>query len=298
MTPPPPLPQPLAAQPPADRAPVAGGRRSPIERVRDYLDRHFDQPVTLETLARIANMSPHHLQRTFKAQVGVSPREYQRARRLGQLKARLRSGETVSRATFDAGFGSSSRVYERAQEELGMTPAAYRAGGRGITIRFTVVDTRLGRLLLAATERGVCSVALGEDEEALEAALRREFPRATIGRADDALAAWAANVAAHVSGAALEPIPLDVPGTDFQWEVWRALQEIPPGSTRSYRDIAIAIGRPAAARAVARACASNRVALLIPCHRVVRGEGTLGGYRWGVDRKRALLRGEGAGIAR
>ena len=240
-------------------------------------------------------MSPHHLQRTFKARVGVSPREYQRARRLGALKARLRSGETVSRATFDAGFGSASRVYEKAGEELGMTPAAYRAGGRGVTMRFTLVETRLDFLLVAATERGVCAVTLGSDPDELEAALRREYPRAAITRDDASLAHWAHDIARHVEGSPLDPIPLDVAGTDFQWEVWRALQSIPPGSTRSYRDIAVAIGRPTAARAVARACASNRVALLIPCHRVVRGEGTLGGYRWGVERKRALLATERAG---
>lgn len=176
-----------------------------------------------------------------------------------------------------------------------MTPAAYRAGGRGVTIRYTTVETSLGTLLLAATDRGVCAVNLGDDAETLEGALAREFPRARIERDYTELARWASDIAAHVDGAPLEPLPLDVPGTDFQWEVWRALQAIPPGSTRTYRDIAVAIGRPSAARAVARACASNRVALLIPCHRVVRGSGGLGGYRWGVGRKRSLLEHEAAG---
>ena len=269
-----------------------------VDRVRDHLDRHFDTAVTLPELAAIGGMSAHHLQRSFKSIVGMSPREYQRARRLGQLKARLRTGETVSRATYEAGFGSSSRVYEMASTELGMTPAAFRAGGRGVHIRYTTIPTALGALLLAATEVGVCAVTLGDDATALEGALMREYPRAEQRRDDATLSRWAHEVAAHVAGSPLEPIPLDVPGTDFQWEVWRALQEIPSGATRSYRDIAIAISRPAAARAVARACASNRVALLIPCHRVIRGEGTLGGYRWGLDRKRALLAREGGAAGR
>lgn len=272
--------------------------RRAVSRARDHLDAHFEQPLTLAELAQICGLSPHHLQRSFKAQLGVSPREYQRARRLARLKARLRDGDTVSRATWDAGFGSSSRLYERAQEEMGMTPAAYRAGGRGVTIRFTTRSTPIGELLVAATPRGVCAVTLGDDAGELEAALRREFPRAFIGRDDAALSEWADQAAAGVAGAPLEPVPLDVPGTDFQWEVWRALQAIPAGATRSYRDIAITIGRPSAARAVARACASNRVALLIPCHRVVRGEGTLGGYRWGVERKSELLARETAGPGR
>lgn len=280
-------------RPAVNPVPVTPAIRRAVDRVRDHLDRHYDETVTLSTLARVAGLSAHHLQRSFKAVVGVSPREYQRARRLGQLKAQLRTGETVSRATFEAGFGSSSRVYEKAREELGMTPAAYRAGGRGVEIRFTTLPTTLGELLLAATERGVCAATLGDDASALEEALHREFPRARIVRDDQELARWAAGVAAHLAGAPLEPLPLDVPGTDFQWEVWRALQSIPVGATRSYRDIAVAIARPSAARAVARACASNRVAILIPCHRVVRGHGGLGGYRWGVDRKRALLEQEG-----
>jgi len=270
-------------------SPVA---RTAVARARDHLDAHYEHPITLAALAEVAGMSPHHLQRAFKAAYGVSPREYQRARRLARLKARLHAGSTVSEATFDAGFGSSSRVYERARVELGMTPAAYRAGGRGIGIRYTLMDCALGRLLVAATDRGVCAVTLGDDDAALEASLAREFPRAERARDDTALAVWAADVARELGTTSLEPIPLDVPGTDFQWEVWRALQAIPAGSTRSYRDVAVAIGRPTAARAVARACASNRVALLIPCHRVVRGEGTLGGYRWGVDRKRRLLERE------
>ena len=278
------------ARPAPDR--VTPAQLGAVNRVRDHLDAHFDSPVTLAELATIGGMSPHHLQRTFKAVVGVSPREYQRARRLARLKAKLRKGETVSSATFDAGFGSSSRVYERALAELGMTPAAYRAGGRGVEIRFTTTQTTLGTLMLAATERGVCAVTLGDDAASLEAALEREFPRATRRRDDAGLARWARDVAAHLEGAPLEPIPLDAPGTDFQWEVWRALQAIPPGATRTYRDIAVAIARPTAARAVARACASNRVALLIPCHRVIRGDGELGGYRWGVERKRTLLANE------
>ena len=272
--------------------------RRAVDRARNHLDANFDRPVTLAQLAAVCGLSPHHLQRGFKAVVGVSPREYQRARRLGRLKARLLEGETVSRATYDAGFGSPSRIYERARAELGMTPAAYRAGGQGIEIRFTTVATPIGELLVAATDRGVCAVTLGDDAATVEAALGREFPRAVVRRDDAGMHHWAHEIASSLAGAPLEPLPLDVPGTDFQWEVWRALQAIPPGSTRSYRDIAVAIGRPTSARAVAGACASNKVALLIPCHRVVRGEGTMGGYRWGVERKRALLEREKSASAR
>lgn len=264
-----------------------------VERARAYLDAHLDETVTLERLGRAAAMSPTHLQRTFKRVVGMSPREYVAARRAERLKARLREGDTVSRATFEAGYGSGSRVYEQAAPRLGMTPATYRRGGRGEQIRFTVAPSPLGRLLVAATERGVCAVTLGDTDEGLEEALRREYPDARVERAEEGLDEWVASVLRHLEGE--EPalsLPLDVRATAFQWRVWKALREIPRGATRSYGEVAASLGMPSGARAVARACASNRVALVIPCHRVVREDGGMGGYRWGIERKEELLRRE------
>lgn len=267
-----------------------------VERAKAYLDAHLDETVTLERLGRVAYMSPFHLQRSFKRLLGVTPREYVRARRAERLKQRLRAGDTVSRATFEAGYGSGSRVYERADEELGMTPASYRRGGAGETIRYAVIGTSLGRLLVAATARGVCAVAFGESDAELEAELRREFPRAVLEHAPDELGPWVAAVVALVEGeVARVDVPLDLRATAFQQRVWKALREIPPGETRTYGEVAKAIGEPRAARAVARACASNRVAVVVPCHRVVpsaAGAG-VGGYRWGVERKRKLLEREG-----
>jgi AraC family transcriptional regulator of adaptative response/methylated-DNA-[protein]-cysteine methyltransferase len=266
-----------------------------IEAARQYLDAHLDESITLDRLAREVHLSPHHLQRTFKRQVGLSPRRYVEARRLERLKERLREGDTVTRATFEAGYGSTSRLYEQADTNLGMTPGAYRRGGEGMRIHFTTTATPLGRLLVAATERGVCAVTLGDDDASLEAALRREYPRATTAPAGAELQGWVDEIVAYLAGAHTRlHLPLDLPATDFQRRVWEALREIPYGSTRSYRELAEAIGRPTAARAVARACASNRVALVIPCHRVVRGDGELSGYRWGPERKRRLLELEAA----
>jgi len=265
------------------------------ERVRDYIDRHVDEPLPLARLAREAGVSPAHLQRTFTRIVGLSPKQYQEQRRVGALKSALRDGRTVSSATYEAGFASGRRVYEAADDALGMTPGAYRRRGVGVTIHYTVVRTSLGLLLVAVTERGICSVALGDDEESLVGSLRAEYPAAELARATDANDRLVDAVVAHVEGTArAADVPLDVKATAFQWQVWRALQRIPEGATRSYQEIARELGHPSAARAVARACASNRIAVLIPCHRVVRGDGALGGYRWGVARKAALLAREGA----
>jgi AraC family transcriptional regulator of adaptative response/methylated-DNA-[protein]-cysteine methyltransferase len=265
------------------------------ERVRDYIDRHVDEPLPLARLAREAGVSAAHLQRTFTRIVGLSPKQYQEQRRVGALKSALRDGRTVSSATYEAGFASGRRVYEAADDALGMTPGAYRRRGVGVTIHYTVVRTSLGLLLVAVTERGICSVALGDDEAGLVASLRAEYPAAELARATDADDRLVDTVVAHVEGRArASDVPLDVKATAFQWQVWRALQRIPEGATRSYQEIARELGHPSAARAVARACASNRVAVLIPCHRVVRGDGALGGYRWGVARKAALLARESA----
>jgi AraC family transcriptional regulator, regulatory protein of adaptative response / methylated-DNA-[protein]-cysteine methyltransferase len=266
-----------------------------VERVRDYIDRHADEPLPLARLARDAGVSPAHLQRTFTSVVGLSPKQYQEQRRVGVLKSALREGRTVSSATYEAGFGTGRRVYETADESLGMTPGAYRRRGVGVTIHYTVVPVSLGLLLVAVTERGICGVSLGDTEEALVAALRAELPEAELVRTTDARDRLVDSVVAHVEGATHgAELPLDVRATAFQWQVWRALQRIPEGATRPYQEIARELGQPSAARAVARACASNRVAVLIPCHRVVRGDGGLGGYRWGVARKAALLAREGA----
>lgn len=266
-----------------------------VERVRDYIDRHADEPLPLARLAREAGVSPAHLQRTFTRVVGLSPKQYQERRRVGALKSALREGRTVSSATYVAGFATGRRVYETADDALGMTPGAYRRRGVGVTIHHAVVPVSLGLLLVAVTERGICSVSLGDDEQALVAALRAEYPAAELVRASDARDRLVDSVVAHIEGqATASDLPLDVRATAFQWQVWRALQRIPAGATRTYQEIARELGQPSAARAVARACASNRVAVLIPCHRVVRGDGGLGGYRWGVARKAALLAREGS----
>ena len=266
-----------------------------VERVRDYIDRHAEEPLPLARLAREAGVSPAHLQRTFTRVVGLSPKQYQEQRRVGALKSALREGRTVSSATYEAGFATGRRVYETADDALGMTPGAYRRRGVGVTVHYTIVPVSLGLLLVAVTERGICGVSLGDSEESLVAALRAELPAAELVRASDARDRLVDAVVAHVEGEARgDELPLDVRATAFQWQVWRALQRIPEGATRTYQEIARELGQPSAARAVARACASNRVAILIPCHRVVRGDGGLGGYRWGVARKAALLAREGA----
>jgi AraC family transcriptional regulator of adaptative response/methylated-DNA-[protein]-cysteine methyltransferase len=263
-----------------------------VRQAQHYLDSHLDETVTLHRLGSAVGLSPYHLQRTFKRHTGMSPRAYASARRMERMKQGLKAGGTVSRATYDAGYSSPSRAYEHTRQRLGMTPGSYRRGGRGIRIRFTTVETALGTVLVAATERGLCSVTLGAAATALEAGLRDEFPAAEIERADGDLRAWAGAVVARMAGNEAERLPMDVRGTAFQWQVWEALQRIPRGATRSYADIARALGRPSAARAVARACATNKLAVVIPCHRVVREDGELGGYRWGVERKRDLLSAE------
>jgi AraC family transcriptional regulator of adaptative response/methylated-DNA-[protein]-cysteine methyltransferase len=263
-----------------------------IQRACVYLA-NVDGPPSLSTLARRLGGSPYHLQRNFKRIVGVSPREYADACRFRRVRLRLRSGSDVTGAMVDAGYGSSSRFYERAATKLGMTPSTYRRGGAGMTIRYAVVASPLGRLMVAATDRGVCAVAMGSSDADLTRALTREYPSAAIAEDRGALAQWTAAILEHLAGR--QPrldLPLDVRATAFQWQVWQALAEIPYGETRTYGDVAAAVGRPKAVRAVARACASNPVALAIPCHRVVPSSGGGGGYRWGAERKKSLLRRE------
>jgi AraC family transcriptional regulator of adaptative response/methylated-DNA-[protein]-cysteine methyltransferase len=220
----------------------------------------------------------------------VTPREYAEARRLDAVKRRLRAGRDITSAIVDAGYGSSSRFYERVVSKLGMKPAEYQRGGAGLVVRFDVCESPIGPLLVAATARGVCAVVLGSSAGELERNLAREFPEATLVRDESALAQWTSLVLEHLAGRnRILELPLDIQATAFQWQVWKALAAIPFGQTRTYSEVAAAIGRPGAARAVARACASNRVALGIPCHRVVPAAGGVGGYRWGIERKRALL---------
>jgi len=280
--------------PEADLAPAPAA----VLRVQSHIDAHLDDRLTLDRLADVAGLSPAHLQRSFKARYGLSPHEYVRARRAERFKAEVRKGRSVTDALYEAGYSSGSRLYEGAYERLGMTPGAYRRGGRGVHIRYAVAASTLGRLLVAATDKGVCAVQLGDAEPALEASLRGQYPEATLERDDRSLRPTLAAILAHLDGSVRQlDLPIDVAGTAFEGRVWKALREIPYGETRSYAEVAAAVGRPSAARAVARACASNRVALLVPCHRVVRGDGSTGGYRWGEERKRRLLAREKAQLA-
>lgn len=255
-----------------------------------------DGTPPLGVLAEQVGASPFHLQRLFKRHLGISPREFADARRLTLVKKLLRDGDGVADALYGAGYGSSSRLYERSDAQLGMTPASYSKGGKGADIAYTLADSAFGRLLVATTGRGICAVSLGTEDADLAAGLRREYPAAAIARDDTRLAPAVATVLEMLAGS--EPdraLPLDIRATGFQWRVWQALRDIPRGETATYGEIAAAIGRPAASRAVANACAANRVALVVPCHRVVRGNGAPGGYRWGAERKIALLAAEKTG---
>lgn len=262
-----------------------------VRRVCDALS--GDDPegeTTLAALGESLGVSPFHLQRTFKRVMGITPRQYADATRVRRFKAGLRAGDGVTDALYDAGYGSASRMYEGTGDSLGMTPGTYKRGGAGAVVRYTVADSPLGRLLVAGTERGVCAVSLGDDDATLTDGLTHEYPAATRLRDDEGLGTQVAAILTHLRGDLPRlDLPLDLRATAFQRRVWEELRAIPPGDTRSYREVAVAIGQPTAARAVARACATNPAALVIPCHRVVREGGDLGGYRWGIARKRALL---------
>lgn len=264
-----------------------------VRRVCRLIDRHADEPLTLDDLGTAFDVSPGHLHRVFKRTLGITPRQYAQARRLDRFKSRLREQTTVTTALHEAGYGSTSRVYEKADERLGMTPGEYRRGGPSTAIRYTLTDCPLGRLLLAGTDRGVCAVYLGDEDAPLEAELGREFSAAARARDDAGLAEWAEQVRRQLSGELKDAdLPLDVRATAFQWRVWQHLRTIPRGTTQTYTQVAAALGQPTAARAVARACATNPVSILVPCHRVVREDGDLAGYRWGLHRKRKLLERE------
>ncbi|UGB38503.1 methylated-DNA--[protein]-cysteine S-methyltransferase [Frateuria soli] len=275
----------------------------PLEQARRLLD-EADTAPSLDALARAVALSPTHLQRAFRRRFGMSPAEYHRSRRFGQFKAALRDGAAVTDAVYEAGFGSGSRVYEHSNRLLGMTPASYRAGGAGASIRYTTTGTPLGRLLVATTTRGICAVTLGDDDASLERGLAGEFPHAARERVDAGREEWLDAVIARIASelgwsrvAAPAMPPLDIAATAFQWRVWEALTRIPAGQTRSYRALAAELGDPKAARAIGNACGSNRLALIVPCHRVVREDGSLGGWRWGVERKRELLARERSHVA-
>lgn len=262
-----------------------------VQQVCEIINLHEDMP-TLDVLGAQVNMSSYHLQRTFKRVMGITPRQYAEAQRVDALKVQLRAGDNVTTALYEAGYGSSSRLYEQADAHLGMTPSTYRKGGVGMQIAYSIVDCPLGRLLVAATERGICEVSLGDDDEELEKALFGQYPAAQIDPVDD-LGEWVRVIVEYLqTGQPHLDLPLDLQATAFQWRVWQELKAIPAGETRSYSAIARSIGHPKAARAVARACATNPAALVIPCHRVVREDGNLGGYRWGIDRKEHLLEKE------
>jgi AraC family transcriptional regulator of adaptative response/methylated-DNA-[protein]-cysteine methyltransferase len=261
-----------------------------VKAICRFIEQHLDEPMTLGRLAKEFHQSPFHLQRRFKAVLGITPREYADSCRLKMLKRNLQAGDSVTRAMYDAGYGSSSRLYERTASQLGMTPDKYRRGAIAASIRYTIADSPLGRMLIAATERGICSIQFARTDGELIEGLKREFPFAVRRPDDGELQVWVSTLLHHLRGKDLNSsLPLDIRATAFQRKVWQYLQSIPFGETKSYIDVAKAIGKPRACRAVARACATNPVAIAIPCHRVVREDGSMGGYRWGLKRKQALL---------
>ena len=264
-----------------------------VQRACRYIETQDETSATLADLANHIGISPFHLQRVFKRVMGITPRQYADACRIGKFKTRVRESGSVAGAMYDAGFSSSSRLYARAPTELGMTPATYGRGGRGAVINYTIVPCPLGFLLVAATQRGVCAVKLGDCDSALAEGLTKEYPSAEIHRADSTLNGPVDNLLNYLAGKQPDlQLPLDIQATAFQWRVWENLRAIPYGETRSYGEVAKGMGRPTAVRAVARACATNPVALVIPCHRAIREDQSLGGYRWGLERKETLLEKE------
>ncbi len=286
--------------------PLAAIGRDPnaerIRRICRYIEAHAAQAdpaaLSLEQLAQRANLSRFHFQRSFQAIAGVTPKQYVEARRLNQLKTNLRQSPDVTAAIYDAGYGSSSRVYERSDAQLGMTPKQYREGGANLIITHATVDSPAGKIMIGATDRGICFAQFGRSTEELLRALEAEYPAALLEAmrepAPPVFRQWIAALSAHLAGKQPphKDLPLDIRATAFQMRVWNYLRSIPFGQTRSYAEVAGAIGQPGAARAVAGACARNTVAILIPCHRVIRGSGEFGGYRWGLETKKRLIEAE------
>jgi AraC family transcriptional regulator, regulatory protein of adaptative response / methylated-DNA-[protein]-cysteine methyltransferase len=261
-----------------------------VQLVCRHIESHLEDRLTLDDLSEVAHLSPSHLQRIFKRVMGISPREYVEARRVQHFKASMKDGNSVTEAIYSAGYSSSSRVYEQTDAWLGMTPAAYSKGGKGMRLHYTLVQSLLGYLLVAGTERGLSFVSLGDEPQKLIEELYQEYPAAEIERDETDLGDWVAQILRYIEGE--QPhldLPLDVKATAFQWRVWMELQKIPYGETRTYSQIAEALGNPKAMRAVGSACANNPVSLVIPCHRAIRVDGGLGGYRWGLERKETLL---------
>jgi AraC family transcriptional regulator of adaptative response/methylated-DNA-[protein]-cysteine methyltransferase len=275
-----------------DQPPLAQRRTAAIVASCRHIESSERVPK-LDELAQAAGMSPHHFHRAFKAATGVTPREYAAAARAERVRTQLQGSASVTNAIYDAGFNSGARFYDQSRALLGMTPTAYRSGGKNEAICFAVGQCSLGCILVAASERGICAILLGDDSQSLVRDLHDRFARAKVTSADAGFEAWVATVIAFVEAPALGlDLPLDVRGTAFQQRVWQALTKIPAGATASYAEVAQRIGAPHAARAVARACTTNTLAVAIPCHRVVRSDGGLSGYRWGIARKRALLERE------
>jgi AraC family transcriptional regulator of adaptative response/methylated-DNA-[protein]-cysteine methyltransferase len=276
---------------------LGGNQSDGVKAICRFIEQHLDEPLTLDRLGEEFHQSPFHLQRRFKAALGITPREYADSCRLRLLKRNLQAGESVTSAMYGAGYGSSSRLYERTASQLGMTPDKYRRGAIAAAIRYTCADSPLGRMLIAATDRGICAIQFARTDGELMEGLKREFPFAVRKLDDGGLKAWVkalieymgGHMRGRMSGKNHDSLPLDIRATAFQRRVWTYLQSIPFGKTESYKEVAKGIGRPTAARAVARACATNPVAVAIPCHRVVREDGSMGGYRWGIERKRNLL---------
>jgi AraC family transcriptional regulator of adaptative response/methylated-DNA-[protein]-cysteine methyltransferase len=264
-----------------------------VRRVCSAIEADVDRPADLWRLALDSGMSAQHLQRTFRKAMGITPRQYADAIRVARLKSHLRKGTDVTTALYETGYGSSSRLYEKSDAQLGMTPATYRRGGSGMQISYTIADCSLGRVLVAATNRGVSAIYLGDQDEPLAAALRKEYPHAEIFRSPEENSQWVRAIVRHLAGAQPQlDLPTDVAATAFQRRVWEALRAIPIGTTRTYSEVARSLGRPSASRAVARACATNPTSIVVPCHRVIRTDGSLGGYRWGLHRKQLLLEQE------
>ncbi|MGE0650201.1 MAG: bifunctional DNA-binding transcriptional regulator/O6-methylguanine-DNA methyltransferase Ada [Alphaproteobacteria bacterium] len=278
---------------PRDANPVPGRAAMIAEACR--IIESSEEPPSLDTLSAAAGLSRYHFHRTFKAVTGVTPKAYVSANRARRLRDGLKDAASVTDAVYGAGYGSSGRFYAAPEAVLGMTPSAYRKGGRGEQIRFAAGECSLGAVVVAATEKGICAILLGDDPDALVRDLQDRFPKARLAGGDAAFEAWVAAVVGFIDDPRIGlGLPLDIRGTAFQQRVWRALTNIPPGTTVTYTDLAARLGLPRAVRAVASACAANRIAVAIPCHRVVRRDGGLAGYRWGVERKRALLAREGA----
>jgi AraC family transcriptional regulator, regulatory protein of adaptative response / methylated-DNA-[protein]-cysteine methyltransferase len=268
----------------------ANPRLRMVKEVCRFIENHLDEPLTLARLAEVFHQSSFHLQRTFKSVLGITPRAYAESCRTRQLKQNLQAGHSVTRSMYDAGYSSSSRLYERTASQLGMTPDKYRRGAVATVIRYTCAECPLGRMLIAATDRGICAISFAASDDELQQGLKREFPFAIWRRDDASMKAWKVGLLGHIAGEKLDAkLPLDIQATAFQRKVWSCLQSIPFGETRSYQQVAAAIGQPRATRAVAKACASNRIGVEIPCHRVVRASGEMGGYRWGINRKKKLL---------